>query len=313
MIFPMNTSPAGETALEPREIVQRWRSSLSPVAPVPTDMTARLEPLAGIRGVIFDLYGTLFVSAAGEIGHAAGDHEDCLRAVLRRYHLPVRGDAGDCCTTAVWRDCIVRSHAAGRARGIVHPEIEIRDIWRESLEIMDHEGLLEHPAVEDATVERIALAYEAAVNPVWPMPDARRMIVGLRNQGLRLGIVSNAQFFTPFLFDALMDAPSQELGFDTRLCVWSYRMGEAKPSLRLFEYLLENAAGLDIRHPSELLYVGNDMLNDVYAAHQAGLRTALFAGDRRSLRLRDEIPRCRDLQPDVVLTGLMDLRCVVPD
>ena len=38
--------------------------------------------------------------------------------------------------------------------------------------------------------------------------------------------------------------------------------------------------------PGEVLYVGNDMLNDVYAAGQVGFRTALFAGDQRSLRMR---------------------------
>ena len=44
--------------------------------------------------------------------------------------------------------------------------------------------------------------------------------------------------------------------------------------------------------PAErVLFVGNDMLNDVAAAAAVGLRTALFAGDQRSLRLREKDPR----------------------
>lgn len=37
---------------------------------------------------------------------------------------------------------------------------------------------------------------------------------------------------------------------------------------------------------SQTLYVGNDMLNDIYPAQQLGLKTAFFAGDQRSLRKR---------------------------
>jgi len=34
---------------------------------------------------------------------------------------------------------------------------------------------------------------------------------------------------------------------------------------------------------SKTLYVGNDMLNDIWTATEAGCRTVLFAGDQRSL------------------------------
>jgi putative hydrolase of the HAD superfamily len=59
--------------------------------------------------------------------------------------------------------------------------------------------------------------------------------------------------------------------------------------------------------PSEAIYVGNDMLNDVWAASQAGFRTAWFAGDARSCRRREDDPRCRSLRPDLVLTSLLQL------
>ena len=36
-------------------------------------------------------------------------------------------------------------------------------------------------------------------------------------------------------------------------------------------------------------------------------KTALFAGDLRSLRLRTENPRCRGLKPDLVVTDLRQL------
>jgi putative hydrolase of the HAD superfamily len=62
---------------------------------------------------------------------------------------------------------------------------------------------------------------------------------------------------------------------------------------------------------AETLYVGNDMLNDVWTASQCGLKTALFAGDKRSLRLREDDARCAALQPDVIVTSLSQILDIV--
>ena len=59
--------------------------------------------------------------------------------------------------------------------------------------------------------------------------------------------------------------------------------------------------------PAQVLLVGNDMLNDVLPAWKTGMRTALFAGDERSLRLREGDPRLDVFGPDLVLTDLGQL------
>jgi putative hydrolase of the HAD superfamily len=56
-----------------------------------------------------------------------------------------------------------------------------------------------------------------------------------------------------------------------------------------------------------VLYIGNDMLNDIYPAKKAGFRTALFAGDARSLRLRENHPKCKDLSADIIITDLIQI------
>jgi putative hydrolase of the HAD superfamily len=56
-----------------------------------------------------------------------------------------------------------------------------------------------------------------------------------------------------------------------------------------------------------VLFVGNDMLNDIFPAKSLGFQTALFAGDARSLRLRTDDSRCRNLSADIVLTDLEQL------
>jgi putative hydrolase of the HAD superfamily len=59
--------------------------------------------------------------------------------------------------------------------------------------------------------------------------------------------------------------------------------------------------------PAKVVYVGNDMLNDIMPAKHAGFQTALFAGDKRSLRLRQDDSRCNGIIPDLVFTHLMEL------
>jgi putative hydrolase of the HAD superfamily len=59
--------------------------------------------------------------------------------------------------------------------------------------------------------------------------------------------------------------------------------------------------------PPQTLYVGNDMLKDITPASRIGFRTALFAGDARSFRMRENDERVKDFQPDLVVTELTQL------
>ena len=121
-----------------------------------------------------------------------------------------------------------------------------------------------------------------------------------------MGIISNAQFYTPLLFEWFLNANLTELGFTPELVLLSYCYGQAKPSGLLFQRAVEQLKEMGI-HKRSVLYLGNDMLNDIYPAHTVGFQTALFAGDARSLRWRKKDWRCRDLSADLVITDLMQL------
>jgi len=49
------------------------------------------------------------------------------------------------------------------------------------------------------------------------------------------------------------------------------------------------------------------MLNDIYPAKMVGFKTALFAGDARSLRLRKNHPKCQNLSADIIITDLAQI------
>ena len=128
------------------------------------------------------------------------------------------------------------------------------------------------------------------------------------------GLVSRGQvkFFTPLLFEALLEKTHTELGFDERLCVWSFERLEGKPSVKLFRSVIDVLKSRNIL-AHEALYVGNDVRNDIGPAATLGVKTALFAGDDRSLRLREDDPGCAGVQPDVVLTCISQIVSVIED
>ena len=126
-----------------------------------------------------------------------------------------------------------------------------------------------------------------------------------------MGIISNAQFYTPELLPAFLGTQSEAWGLDPALEFYSYQHGLAKPGQALFRLAAEELMRRGIE-PRGAVYVGNDMLNDVLPARQVGFRTALFAGDARSLRRRGDDPRLEGIRPDLVLTKLADLNeCIM--
>ena len=294
-------------------LVARMRELSRSLHPEPTGHAPALKPLRGIRAVLFDVYGTLVISASGDVGTAlAVANETAMRDALVCAGFPKEAGTAAPRGVALLFEHIEDAHARRRAEGVEHPEVDIREIWRQVFAALEREGLIAEPP-SGPDVLRFAVGYECRVNPVWPMPGAADTLSRLRERGIRLGIVSNAQFFTPLIFPALMGGPAASMGFDPAFCAWSFEVLEAKPSVRLFARALDALGRRYGIRPDEVTYVGNDMRNDIWPASECGCRTALFAGDRRSLRLRSGDEHGADVPPDLVLTELRQLERVLSD
>ena len=138
------------------------------------------------------------------------------------------------------------------------------------------------------------------------MPNLEKMLSACRQRNKLMGIISNAQFYTSYLFNWFLDSDLKGLGFDPELIIYSFHYAVAKPSPMLFHIAAKKLKAKNIL-PSSVLYLGNDMLNDIYPAKCIGFQTALFAGDKRSLRLRSDDSRCKNLNADLVITDLDQL------
>lgn len=287
-----------------------------PLCPVPSGVRPRLSPIAGIRAVIFDIYGTLIISGSGDVGGGdvgGGDVDggDVDGGFIGRVSLIDDGDEREvgvggglrpaipvtAATAEAFRSEVAAFHAATSLPPGERAEVDALEVWRRLLASRGRGDL----ATDPWSVAELAAEFESRTNPTWPMPGAAVALEALAGRPLALGIVSNAQAFTLPLIEDLVGGPLSSSAFDLDLCLFSYRYRRAKPSPSLFRTLRAALRRRGIS-ASEAVYVGNDMLNDVWAAGRAGLRTVWFAGDRRSCRPREDDPRCRSLRPDAVIT-----------
>ena len=283
----------------------RQRRQTGPVQ-APQDARPQLTLLKGIRAVVFDIYGTLFSSGVGDISLATEeDRNDALQQTLLENRIQLT-DTGRAARLDHRLHEHIRQHQSARKEdGIEYPEVEIRDVWRDFIVELKKNGWTQDASHADSSA--LAIDYETRVNPTQPMPGLEEALAALRGRGLVMSIVSNAQFYTTLLFDAFLGQSLETLGLCQDCAVWSYRLLEANPSAELYR---QSAARLYKQYnilPKEVLYVGNDMRNDIWPAQETGYKTALFAGDRLSLRRRQEDPRCCNVQPDLEITGLQQL------
>ena len=233
------------------------------------------------RAVLFDVYGTLLL----RVPRAAGSVGAFLRSSSLRL-TPVQ--LSDRLSHAV-----AAHHEHSRARGISFPEVRIERIW----------GML-FPGRSERELRRLAICHELAAHSCWPMPGCPKVIESISGRGVLLGIVSNAQFYTPLFLQAFFQRAPEDLGFRRSLCIYSYRYGAGKPGPVLYELARERLGRLGI--PSrEVVMVGNDPSNDVTAAARAGFMTVLLAGDRR---MRSPIDGSgTGTRPDAVIDRLSSL------
>ncbi len=284
------------------DLVSIIRDLSRPLKPLATGVTPHLPVFPEIRAVAFDIYGTLVISGSGDISLANKDDKEsqiletfeACGIQLAEDHPPI---------APLFHDVIFQSHSESRAQGVAFPEVEIREVWAKLLWLLSLDS-------DTKGTERLAVEYQCRANPVWPMPALSETLSALRDAGMRLGIVSNSQFYTPLIFEALIGKTLESLGFDSNLLIWSYVEHCGKPSIHLYTRLAGTLLEQGMR-PPEILFVGNDIRNDIWPAQSVGFRTALFAGDRRSLRMREKDPDCFDVTPDVVVTNLSQILEIV--
>ena len=231
-----------------------------------------------LQAITFDVTGTLVHSP--RLG-------DLYAEVLTRHGIPVTPAEAGRLIRLVWQE-LACSATPGRDRFRSHPE-GARGFWQRFLErVAEH---LEAPL--PSRFAAAELFHRFGSPEAWEVyPEVPRTLAALRDQGLRLGIISNWDERLPALLDQLGLSPSFEA------IVISSEIGVEKPDPRIFAAALERL-GIE---PSATLHVGDSPLEDVEGAIAAGMEAVhLDRGDRSGRRGRGHPGGLSDL------SGLADL------
>jgi putative hydrolase of the HAD superfamily len=236
-----------------------------------------------VQAVLFDIYGTLLLSERNDPG-TDGKLDEVTRTRLRGFVKKYDIDMTPARLTAAVLEKITAVNRAATAAGRPYPEVNILHIWKDLLGRDDYD-----------TLKLLALEFEMIVHQVRPAGDLAGLFSSLRARGLRLGIVSNAQFYTQPILEYFAGRPLPAVGFDKRLILYSYIYRIAKPSPRLFQKVTDRIVRAGLR-PENVLFAGDNPANDIQPARQAGFKTVLFCGNESI------IPQADDGRPDAAIT-----------
>ncbi|NBC82653.1 MAG: HAD hydrolase-like protein [Bacteroidetes bacterium] len=265
-----------------------------------------------IKACIFDIYGTMLISDSGDIdlSNISGDYLERAFYYGGVEILPEKGCSAGFCdqVIALIEQTIKNHHQAAKQNGYPYPEVNIPDVWMEVLlDLEDRNTIIRK---ESFDIKKITAIFEVLSNKVYPMPGMKDIVMQLSQLNIPLGIISNAQFYTPVIMNYFLSGTVSEQEmidfFDPELTVFSYKEKRAKPDVKLFEKIKPRLRELGI-DDNETLFVGNDMLKDIYTANKAGFKTALFAGDKRSLRMRSDYNEVKTINPDYIITDLSQI------
>jgi len=226
--------------------------------------------------IFWDVYGTLVTAPRGNLDSLI-KREAELRTVFERT---IRNFGLNAAPERL-HDLFLRGIRAERdarvAEGIAHPEVRVDEIWFKLLEKFRPEN---PPTINFA--REVALFFQREANPTQLQSHAFDVLTTLKQRGMRHGIISNAQFYTPIELSQLLRDESAcaictyESIFDPLLVIFSFDLGIAKPDLALFRRAVEALTRENVM-PDDCVFVGNSPVNDIAPAQHIGFRTVLFA------------------------------------
>lgn len=302
------------------------RDLIWPRAPAiqPANATPYVKPLTGIKAVTWSVYGTLLRITDGELLH---DHPQELRMQVamdktigefNMWHSMVR-KPGDPWRQmyAVYQKFLDQERMAGTGRRGDVPEVDSRAVWRLIVDRLCKKEYAWESSLygdEDELAEKIAYFFHRSLQGTEAAPHALRTLLAVIDAGLMQSLLGDGQCFTLVQLmrglraQGAVPPPDQLLALDR--AVLSFLEGVRTPSETLYRRSIQRFGQAGIA-PKQVLHVGCRLRDDLAVAKSLGLRTALYAGDKLSLRASKSEIGNPALKPDRLLTDLNQLRDVL--
>jgi putative hydrolase of the HAD superfamily len=299
------------------QFIKKFLGESSEMIPAPTLLKPYYRPDTAIKALAFDVYGTILISASGDIDESVIS-TDNLKMALDAAGIELVKTLSDPQLVLVeilesFKKAIKCFHQSECTEDRPYPEVDILKIWEDI--IIDNRNRNQLILNGLLCIKCFTFVFEVLSNRIYPMPGLKEVINHLAGKNIPLGIISNAQFYTPVILNFFIHGAISEMEqvppFDADLTVFSYMHQRSKPDTFLFELLKNQCRQKFGIYADEILFIGNDMFRDIYPAHLAGFKTALFAGDTKSLRLRQDKPELKKITPDYIITDLHQLLKII--
>ncbi len=269
----------------------------------PVQYPSDTSKLWDIRAVICDVYGTIldyWRSGFKEKESRAKTLLQSFRIVADRFGMTSfltklnPSDSPEKTLNDFYNGLIALNHEKCAKKGTAFPEVKIEEIWGLILMMLKRHGYRSSDFCdipENELSRYIAFTYNFYSLGRQLYPGVVESLESLKRSNIVIGIVSNAQFYTPIDLTLLMrEQSNQKIDdfteiFDPDLTFFSYEYRVAKPNQLLFRKLYDALYEYHIL-PEQTLFLGNDLLVDIQPAKEAGMKTAFFTGDRETTFLQ---------------------------
>ncbi len=296
----------------------------APPEPVSTNATAFVKPLKGIRGVAWNVYGTLLRITSGRLRFKhpeLSQMQVALEKIIAEFNMwhsmPRKpGPPWEQLNDQYLR-ILEEQRMSDTQRKGERPEVDSSRIWRKLLRRLAEKGYdydMNLYGDPEELSDKVAYFFHSCLQGVEAAPNALNALAFVSDSKLTQGLLAEAQSFTIVQMLRALRAqgtlPPLGTLFALDTLTLSFQEGVAKPSPSLYRNCLEKFRSHGIG-PSEVLYIGNRLSDDLAIAKGVGMRTALYAADKTSLRATKEEMKNPEMRPDRLLTDLAQIRDIL--
>ena len=264
----------------------------------------RVSKLHDIKLAVFDIYGTMVQYWRQEFSEKKHKEIALLSAFkktsdffnMTTYLEKINPEESPEITLQnFYHGLIALNHEKKIRNGITFPEIRIEMVWEAIILMLERHGYsISTTCIKSKYDCAKCMAYYYHFHSLGRgfYKNVYKALLDLKKNNILLGILSNAQFYTPIdLTLFLRDQSNNKIDdyselFDSDFMYLSYEHGIAKPNLYLFRKLFDTMKEYQIL-PHQSVFIGNDLSLDIKPAQELGLSTAFFCGDTNSAFIHD--------------------------
>jgi hypothetical protein len=296
-----------------------------PMPPQPESPRAKphLMRLPEIRVVTWNPYGTLLSLAGGELLYEHPKEmvlDLVLEKVIQEFKMWQSMSRKPGQPAEYFRPLYLQALNEQRTvsgRREKHPEVAVDKVWEALIKKLLQKDYRFDAGFYGSLNEfscKVAYFFHASLQGIAATPGALNAVSSIADGGRAQALLGNAQCFTLAQISHCLSkqngSSSSRQYFDPALSTLSCELKVRPPSEILFRHALDKMAARRIK-PHQVLHIGTRVDADIVPARRLAIRTALFAGDKGSLRASGKQLGQEASRPDILLTELAQLPEVI--